>query len=164
MIAACVEWSAPRSTVARRCRPETDATFASRKRLPSVTCNIVKWYCLSINKIGRVPYLTVWLQVGSFASVIAMSAFVALPSASSLERTQSLRGSFNQASAQPAGTSASTYATVTGVAALGAMAAAGQRRKHRSTLTKGCNSTARMHKPRSLSMAKVIVCAGATLA
>ncbi|CAE7189547.1 chlP [Symbiodinium microadriaticum] len=70
-----------------------------------------------------------------------MSAFVALPSASSVERTQSLRGSFNQASAQPAGTSASTYATVAGVATLGAMAAAGQRRKHRATPTKGCSST-----------------------
>ena len=93
-----------------------------------------------------------------------MSAFVALPSASSagpVERTQSLRG-FNQAPAQPAGTS-STYAAVAGVAALGAMAAAGQRRKQRATLANGCTSTAQMHKPRTLANAKVIVCAGATL-
>jgi len=93
-----------------------------------------------------------------------MSAFVALPSASSagpVERTQSLRG-FNQAPAQLAGTS-STYAAVAGVAALGAMAAAGQRRKQRATLANGCTSTAQMHKPRTLANAKVIVCAGATL-
>ena len=96
--------------------------------------------------------------------MIAMSAFVALPSASSagpVERTQSLRG-FNQAPAQLAGTS-STYAAVAGVAALGAMAAAGQRRKQRATLANGCTSTAQMHKPRTLANAKVIVCAGATL-
>ncbi|CAE7262852.1 CHLP [Symbiodinium necroappetens] len=93
-----------------------------------------------------------------------MSAFVALPSASSagpVERVHSLRGA-SEAPPAPAATSASTCATVAGVAALGAVAAAGQRRKHRAALAKG-SSTTQMPKPRSLANAKVIVCAGATL-
>ena len=93
--------------------------------------------------------------------LVAMSAFVALPSASSapVERAQSLRGSV-EAPVRPQASTSASACTVAGIAALGAVAAASQRRKHRAALAQG--STAKLQQ-RSLANAKVIVCAGATL-
>mmetsp|Transcript_39304 Transcript_39304/g.87860 ORF Transcript_39304/g.87860 Transcript_39304/m.87860 type:complete len:515 (-) Transcript_39304:53-1597(-) len=94
-----------------------------------------------------------------------MAAFVAVPASSPVERVQALRGAPTQATqAPPAGPalSATTCAAV-GLTALGAVAATGSRRKHRASLAQGVSVTKLQKKPKSLSEAKVVVCAGATL-
>ena len=94
----------------------------------------------------------------------ATSAFVALPSAgpAPAEQAQSLRGAREVALPSSASASTSTYTAVASIAALGAVAAAGNRRKHRAALAKGSHA-GKLQKTRSLANARVIVCAGATL-
>ena len=83
-------------------------------------------------------------------------------SAAPAERVQSIRGAREVALPSSASASTSTYTAVASIAALGAVAAAGNRRKHRAALAKGSHA-GKLQKTRSLANARVIVCAGATL-
>eukprot|EP00439_Symbiodinium_sp_Y106_P045093 s5851_g5.t1 len=100
----------------------------------------------------------------SIFSTIAMAAFVALPS--SATSNTALRGSLThvsqQAAPSPAPAASLAVKGALGVAAVGAAAAAGTRRKHRSALA-GAATVTKVAKTRSLADARVVVCAGAML-